>query len=166
MKIALDPSTNSASSKPPVDIAKLRKSAQDFEAMLLSSLWKDMQLGFGEGEQGELGGNGGPLQEVAFQALAGQAVKSRGIGIAQMVVHSLGTPAQKDGSQTQPGTLSDGQKFMLHPDNIQVQGILPGGWAALTSTPTVLGAYGPSTSGRNGGSTGSRGTGAMAPAKH
>jgi len=137
MKIALDPSTNAASGTLPLNLVKLRKSAKDFEAMLLSSLWKDMRLGFGEEEQGELGGMGGPLQDVAFQALAGQAVKSRGIGIADMIVHALERSATQD---SQKSTFSPGQGFPPQPSNVQAQNILSGNLAVPGATPAITGA--------------------------
>ena len=88
MKIALEPSSPATALHAPSDLERLRKSAREFEAIMLSSLWKEMQSGE-EGEEGELGGTGGPLQEVAMQALATQAVKGHGIGIAQMIMRSM-----------------------------------------------------------------------------
>jgi Rod binding domain-containing protein len=82
--------------------------------MLLTSMWKGMQLGV-DGEEGELGGSTGPLQDVAMQALASQAVRSRGIGIAQMIVHSMEgrVSAGQGDSTSQKVTLTAGQKFAL-----------------------------------------------------
>ena len=112
MSIALEPSSPATALKPPSDLDRLRKSARDFEAIMLSSLWKEMQSGE-EGEEGELGGTGGPLQEVAMQALASQAVKGHGIGIAQMIVRSMegkisSGPAD---SNSQQGTPTSGQQL-------------------------------------------------------
>jgi Rod binding domain-containing protein len=112
MSIALEPSSPATALKPPSDLERLRKSAQDFEAIMLSSLWKGAQLGT-EDEEGELGGTGGPLQEVAMQALASQAVKGRGIGIAQMIVRSMEgkiSSGQAD-SKSQQGTPTANQQL-------------------------------------------------------
>ena len=68
---------------------KLHKSAGEFEAMLLTSLWKD-ELNSDEEDGNEmLGGMKGPLQDLAFQAIAVKAVDSHGFGIARMIERSL-----------------------------------------------------------------------------
>jgi Rod binding domain-containing protein len=110
MKIALEPSSPATALHAPSDLERLRKSAREFEGIMLSSLWKEMQQGE-EGEEGELGETGGPLQEVAMQALATQAAKGRGIGIAQMIERSLVGKVSPDtaDSNSQAGTATAGQ---------------------------------------------------------
>jgi Rod binding domain-containing protein len=78
----------------PAELQKLHKSAREFEGMLLSALWKDeqasMQANEADGDE-TLGGMKGPLQDLAFQAIATKAANSGGFGIARMIEQSLVT---------------------------------------------------------------------------
>jgi Rod binding domain-containing protein len=75
----------------PSDTEKLHKSAHEFEGMLFSSMWKEAQEGLDD-DQGEDGLSvkmDGPLQAIGFQSLMGKATESGGLGIANMIEHSL-----------------------------------------------------------------------------
>ena len=77
----------------PAQQQKLHRSAREFEAMLLTSLWKEEQASVqeNEAEDGDdtLGGMKSPLQDLAFQSIALKAADSKGFGIARMIEHSL-----------------------------------------------------------------------------
>jgi Rod binding domain-containing protein len=82
----------------PAELQKLHKSARQFEAMLLSSLWKEEQSTMAD-EEGDdtLGGMKGPLQDLAFQAIATKAANAGGFGIARMIENSLKAKAARHG---------------------------------------------------------------------
>ena len=80
------------------EVDKLRKSARDFEAMLLNSLWKEMRPSEDEDSGDGLGsGMNGQLQELAFQSVANQAAASGGLGIGRLILHSMGVPESPTG---------------------------------------------------------------------
>jgi Rod binding domain-containing protein len=83
---------------------KLHKSAGEFEAMLLTNLWKNEQDSEDEeGGQDMLGGMKGPLQDVAFQAIAMKAVGSKGFGIARMIEHAMEPKLASGHDPSEPG---------------------------------------------------------------
>jgi Rod binding domain-containing protein len=84
------------------EVHKLRKSTQEFEAMLVSSWWQEMQNSFRDpDEEGEAGSD--TLQQIGFQSMATAMAASGGIGLARMVFHHL-EPALEHGKP------SDGYK--------------------------------------------------------
>ena len=70
---------------------KLRKSTQEFKAMLVSSWWQEMQNSFHDPDEEQEAGSD-TLQQIAFQSMATAMAASGGIGLARMVFHYL-TPS-------------------------------------------------------------------------
>ena len=69
--------------------SRLYKAGQDFEGILLASLWKSMQeSSFKSKEQGFLGG-GETLQDWGIQVMASSLAASGGMGIARMLIQEL-----------------------------------------------------------------------------
>jgi Rod binding domain-containing protein len=68
---------------------KLRKAAQDFEAMLISDLWEHFQPSFCSlsGESPPAGSD--TLNSLAIQAMSTGLAQRGGLGIARMVVRQL-----------------------------------------------------------------------------
>jgi Rod binding domain-containing protein len=67
---------------------KLRKSTQEFEAMLVSSWWQEMQNSFRDPDEEQEAGSD-TLQQIGFQSMATAMAASGGIGLARMVFHHL-----------------------------------------------------------------------------
>jgi Rod binding domain-containing protein len=67
---------------------KLRKSTQEFEAMLVSSWWQEMQASFRDPDEEQEAGSD-TLQQIGFQSMATAMAASGGIGLARMVFHHL-----------------------------------------------------------------------------
>jgi Rod binding domain-containing protein len=67
---------------------KLRKSTQEFEAMLVSSWWQEMQNSFHDPDEEQEAGSD-TLQQIGFQSMATAMAASGGIGLARMVFHHL-----------------------------------------------------------------------------
>jgi Rod binding domain-containing protein len=69
---------------------KLLKSAQEFEAMLISSLWQEMEDGLKDFSGGELDSGSDTLQKMGISTVAqAMASSGKGIGIAAMIYRSL-----------------------------------------------------------------------------
>ena len=69
--------------------SRLRKAAQDFEGILLASLWKSMQKSsFKSKDQGFLGG-GETIQDWGLHVMASSLAASGGMGIARMLIREL-----------------------------------------------------------------------------
>lgn len=76
----------------PVRKQKLVKAAHEFEAMLLTSLWKSMkQNGLGEDEQ-SLDPGSNDLQDLGLQAMSTAVSNAGGLGLAEMIVKQLEPP--------------------------------------------------------------------------
>jgi Rod binding domain-containing protein len=67
---------------------KLRKSTQEFEAMLVSSWWQEMQNSFHDPDEEQEAGSD-TMQQIGFQSMAMAMAASGGIGLARMVFHHL-----------------------------------------------------------------------------
>jgi Rod binding domain-containing protein len=81
---ANDPSDNTPAAR------KLRKSAQEFEGMLISSLWQEIQKGMQEDQGGALNSGADTMQNMGINSAAmALASKGGGIGIARMIYGSL-----------------------------------------------------------------------------
>ncbi len=74
---------------------KLRKSAQEFEAILVSSWWQEMQNSFQDPETEQEAGFD-TLQQLGFQSMAMAIAGSGGIGLARMVFHKLAPALGRD----------------------------------------------------------------------
>ncbi len=124
------PQTDSQTGLKPLEVEKLRKSARDFESLLLNSLWKEMQAeSESEEDAGPGGGFGGPLQELAFQAVANQAAASGGLGLGRLILRSLGvsdspTPKVTLGLQNY-GVSADGIDMHRSSLSPETQGSIP-----------------------------------------
>jgi Rod binding domain-containing protein len=70
------------------EVHKLRKSTQEFEAMLVSSWWQEMQNSFRDPDEEQEAGSD-TLQQIGFQSMATAMAASGGIGLARMVFHCL-----------------------------------------------------------------------------
>lgn len=74
---------------------KLRRSSQEFEALLVSSWWQQMQQTFTDpGDDSDPGSE--TMQGMGIQAMAMGMAKSGGIGLARMMYHQL-LPALAEG---------------------------------------------------------------------
>lgn len=79
--------TQATQSKP--GMAKLQKAAQDFEAIMLDSLWGSMK-------DGSLGSDddlddpaSSSIQQLGMQLVSGALAKAGGLGIGKMIVRAL-----------------------------------------------------------------------------
>lgn len=81
---------------------KLRKSTQDFEAMLVSSWWQEMQNSFRDPNTDQEAGFD-TLEQLGFQSMATALAASGGIGLARMVFHKL-APALSPGKPADSAT--------------------------------------------------------------
>ena len=77
----------SAAQKATPTATRLTKAAQDFESMLLASLWKSMHQSFGPNDEAEAGTNN--LDDIATQALCSGIAAGGGLGIAKMLLRHL-----------------------------------------------------------------------------
>ena len=75
---------------------KLRKSTQEFEGLLVSSWWQEMQNSFQDPETEQESGFD-TLQQLGFQSMAMAMAGSGGIGLARMLFHKL-APALGSGA--------------------------------------------------------------------
>ncbi len=94
--------------------SRLRKAAEEFEGILLASLWKSMQESiFKSKEQGFLGG-GETLQDWGIHVMASSLAASGGMGIARMLIQELepavgadeGDPRENEGGKEPVGHIS------------------------------------------------------------
>ena len=69
-------------------MAKLQKAAQDFEAILINSLWGSMKEGSLSSDD-DLQGSSNSLEQFGMQMVSGALAKAGGLGIAKMIVHAL-----------------------------------------------------------------------------
>jgi len=81
---------------------KLRKSAQDFEAILVSSWWQEMQNSFRDPDTDQDAGSD-TMEQLGFQSMASAMAASGGIGLARMVFHKL-APALGRGNPADAAT--------------------------------------------------------------
>jgi Rod binding domain-containing protein len=76
---------------------KLEKSAQDFEGLLLGTLWKsmgeDMKDSIGDDSSGE------SFLDMGLQAVGNAVAKTGGIGISRMIMKTLEKAPSDDASQ-------------------------------------------------------------------
>ncbi len=69
--------------------AKLRKAAQDFEAILIQTLWRSMKESFASSSEQEQDPARKTLEDLSMQAMSTALAASGGLGIARMLIHSL-----------------------------------------------------------------------------
>lgn len=85
---------------------KLQHAAQEFEAALLSSIWKSMKDGFGPGSDNnkdDSGAGADSLQDIGIQALCSGVSAGGGFGIAAMLLKNV---AQNRSAQPEPAQVA------------------------------------------------------------
>ncbi len=70
-------------------MAKLQKAAQDFEAIMIDSLWGSMKDGSLGSDDDLQDSTGGSLEQLGMQMVSGALAKAGGLGIGKMIVHAL-----------------------------------------------------------------------------
>ena len=68
---------------------KLRKAAQDFEGILLSAWWQQMQKSFLGPSDAEREAGADTLSSLAIQSMSSALAHQGGLGLAQMLVRQL-----------------------------------------------------------------------------
>lgn len=84
--------------------AKLRKAAQEFEAILIQTLWRSMKESFASSSEEEQDPAHRTLEDLSMQAMSTALAASGGLGIARMLIHAM-EPAM---DTTQSGAGGDG----------------------------------------------------------
>jgi Rod binding domain-containing protein len=100
----LQQSTSAANAK---EDAKIDKSAQDFEAMLLGTWLQQAEQSFGTvpgAEDDDDAAGRDQMMSLGVQSLAESLAASGGIGIAKMVSKALHATAEKAAEQTEPSS--------------------------------------------------------------
>ena len=70
-------------------MAKLQKAAQDFEAIMIDSLWGSMKDGSLGSEDDLDDPTSSSMQQLAMQMVSGALAKAGGLGIGKMIVREL-----------------------------------------------------------------------------
>lgn len=86
------PSPQASAAQTPANkagMAKLQKAAQDFEAIMINSLWGSMKEGSLGSDDDLQDSTGGSLEQLGMQMVSGALAKAGGLGIAKMIVHAL-----------------------------------------------------------------------------
>ena len=112
----------------PAAIAKLRKASVDFEAVLITSLWKSMQAtGFDKPEEEGVFSSGSNLSEWSIGVVAQALAQRGGLGIGKMIFENL-APAL-EANQTDESAaemvgkpLRDTYRLSYQRDNSPVEG--------------------------------------------
>jgi Rod binding domain-containing protein len=68
---------------------KLKKSAGDFESILLSSMWKGMKQSFGPSDTEDSDPAHGTLEDWGIEVMSGAVGKAGGLGIAKLILKHL-----------------------------------------------------------------------------
>ena len=68
---------------------KLRKSAGDFESILLASMWKSMKQSFGDSDTGESDPAHGTLEDWGVEIMSSAVGKAGGLGIGKLILKHL-----------------------------------------------------------------------------
>jgi len=78
-------------SAPPAkpDVAKLQKAAQDFEAIMINSLWGSMMAGSLDSDDDLSDPSDSSLEQLGMQMVSGAIAKAGGLGIGRMIVRAL-----------------------------------------------------------------------------
>src|SRR5439155_22363495 len=87
---------------------KLRKAAAEFEAQLLSSLWKSMKTSFTSSDDDSTDPAKQSLEEWGIDAMCNAVGKAGGLGIGKQIVHALESKMERLAAQpeSQVGTSS------------------------------------------------------------
>jgi Rod binding domain-containing protein len=70
-------------------VAKLQKAAEDFEAILINSLWGSMKNGSLGSEDDLAPSSGGSLEQLGMQMVSDALAKAGGLGISKTIVRAL-----------------------------------------------------------------------------
>jgi len=73
----------------PVQQAKLRKAAGDFESILLSTFWKSMKDSFGDGDEDSTDPAHDTLEEMGMQAMSAAVGKAGGLGLGKLILKHI-----------------------------------------------------------------------------
>ena len=79
----------SATSQNKAGMAKLRKAAQDFEAIMIDSLWGSMKDGSLDSDDDLDDPTGSSMQQLGMQMVSSALAKAGGLGIGKMIVREL-----------------------------------------------------------------------------
>jgi Rod binding domain-containing protein len=71
------------------DEQKLKKSAGEFESMLLASMWKSMKKSFGAPESDDTDPAQGTIDDWGIEVMSGAVGKAGGLGIGRLIVDHL-----------------------------------------------------------------------------
>jgi len=74
-------------------MAKLRKAAQDFEAIMIDSLWGSMKDGSLGSDDDLDDPTSSSMQQLGMQMVSGALAKAGGLGIGKMIVRELQSKA-------------------------------------------------------------------------
>jgi Rod binding domain-containing protein len=81
---------------------KLRKAAQEFEAMLISNFWKAMTDSFENGDEDALDPGHSTFQDMGVQAMARELSRQGGFGLGGLILKHL-EPLLQPGSTAKGG---------------------------------------------------------------
>lgn len=76
---------------------KLRRAAQEFEAMLIANFWSAMTESFSSGDEDELDPGHSTFQQMGVQAMSGALSKEGGFGLGKMILKHLEPMVQGKG---------------------------------------------------------------------
>lgn len=102
-------SSHRSAGKPlsPVQEAKLRRAAAEFESILLSSFWKSMKDSLGSDEEDATDPAHGSLDDLGIQSMSSAIGKAGGLGIGRLILKHLAPdldrrPGLPDGGTRNP----------------------------------------------------------------
>jgi len=78
---------------------KLRNATAEFESILVTSWWEQMEKSYGGSEQHEVGYE--TYRDMGLRAVTMAMAKAGGLGIGRMLYHQLEPALSRDESQTQ-----------------------------------------------------------------
>jgi Rod binding domain-containing protein len=70
-------------------MAKLQKAAQEFDAIMLNSLWGSMKDGSLGSDDDLSDSSSSSLEQLGMQMVSGALAQAGGLGIGKMIVHAL-----------------------------------------------------------------------------
>jgi Rod binding domain-containing protein len=70
-------------------MAKLQKAAQDFESIMINSLWSSMKDGSLDSDDDLSDPTSGSMEQLGMQMVSGAMAKAGGLGLGKMIVHAL-----------------------------------------------------------------------------
>jgi Rod binding domain-containing protein len=90
------------------DQQKIKKSAGEFESILLASMWKSMKDSFKDPKDNDADPAGGTIDDWGIEAMSGAVGKAGGLGIGKLLIEHLQPAA---GDQATPTAPSDANVF-------------------------------------------------------